>query len=162
MVAAGKADEALGLMGELEQALAEGKLAGARAMDGDTIYVLTDGMADSLAAMAAVTSDASHAGRKAVSIANPYPRLALVLGSYYDEIGQPADALRVLDEGLAIVDAATTVLQLSESRPGLLIERGEALIALHRFDDAGHDGLFAHQLPIGLSGLMPADIPGSC
>ncbi|HUO89419.1 MAG TPA: tetratricopeptide repeat protein [Rhizomicrobium sp.] len=123
---------------DIEQALADGKQTGTRVTSGDTVYILTDGTADSLAAMTGATmgADAAHGVTKSVSVANPYPMLSLLLGSYYDEIGQSADALRVLDAGLALLDSGGPVAGLSEHRPGLLIERGEALMALHRFADA--------------------------
>jgi tetratricopeptide (TPR) repeat protein len=138
------------LVADIEQALVDGKSTGTRVKDGDTVYILTDGQADTLAAMAGATMGKDPSGAtKAVAIANPYPMLSLLLGSYYDEIHQPDDALRVLDAGLALLDPMGASAGLSDHRPGLLIERGEALIALHRFDDAladFDDGLKADNL----------------
>jgi tetratricopeptide (TPR) repeat protein len=86
---------------------------------------LTDGSADSLLAM--MTAAAAH--KNATAIHNPYPTIALYLGSYYVDVGKTDDALRVLDAGLA-----TSLL--SQTRPYLFSERGAALNGLHRFDDA--------------------------
>lgn len=116
---------------EMEKALASAQLT---YQVGDTTYVLTDGMAEALVAMAMVTSDKSSGPRKAVAVDNPYPGIALYLGSYYDEIGKPDQGVRVLDAGLSL--SAISGIELGESRPMLLTEKGEALVALKRAADA--------------------------
>jgi tetratricopeptide (TPR) repeat protein len=116
---------------EMEKALAAAQLT---YQIGDTTYVLTDGIAEAIVAMAMVTSDKAKGGRKVVALDNPYPGIALYLGSYYDEIGKPDQGVRVLDVGLS--QAAVSGLELGESRPMLLTEKGEALVALKRAADA--------------------------
>lgn len=101
---------------------------------GGTTYVLVDGVAESLVAMAMATSDKAKGASKAVAVDNPYPLIALYLASYYDEVGKPEEALRVLDLGLS--KSAVSGIELGESRPLLLVERGEALAALKRTTDA--------------------------
>jgi tetratricopeptide (TPR) repeat protein len=116
---------------EMEKALASAQLT--YQVD-DTTYVLTDGIAESIVAMAMVTSDKSNGPRKVVAVDNPYPGVALYLGSYYDEIGKPDQGVRVLDAGLSL--SAVSGIELGESRPMLLTEKGEALVALKRAADA--------------------------
>jgi len=91
--------------------------------------VFTDGPADSLLAL----MDASTAGKSAQAVPNPYPIIALYLGSYYNESGEPNQALRVLDEGLAVTS------NVGAHRPVLYSERGAALEGLHRWQDALDD-----------------------
>jgi tetratricopeptide (TPR) repeat protein len=118
---------------DLEHALAAAgeSLRAAKAGD-DTIFLLTDGQGETLAALLSATN--GPPGRKAVAMPNPYPRASLYLGSYYDEIGKPADALRVLDADLALppVVPGTTGAHF----PLLLIERGAALMSLKNYPDA--------------------------
>jgi len=118
---------------DLEQALLDGAHAFEMSAgpDGTTI-VLTDGMAETLVALAAVSKSAGT--RKVESVANPYPLIALYLASYYDEIGKFEDALRVLDAGLKL--DAVPDLKLGETLPLLISERGAALNGLHRWDDS--------------------------
>ncbi|MBI1404395.1 MAG: tetratricopeptide repeat protein [Porphyrobacter sp.] len=117
--------------GALEQVLSSaGDLAWVSPEDG-TVHVLADGAADALvqtAAYATVQGDGDK--RKVVSEANPYPAVALYLGIYYNEIGRSADALRVLDRGLALMS------DVAEHRGLLVGEKGAALGALKRFPEA--------------------------
>ena len=75
------------------------------ASDSGPIYVLADGLEETLFALAAVSAAAKNnphmSGRKIIAVANPYPGIGLYLGSYYNEIGKPQEALRILDAGLA-------------------------------------------------------------
>jgi len=93
--------------------------------------ILSDGGADAQGAMAA----ASKKGLDARIIPNPYPFLALQLGSYYNEVGRPEDAVRVLSLGLTlfVTDADA---HLGRRWTYLKYERGAALVALKRFDEA--------------------------
>ncbi len=119
--------------GGLERALAGAKdaILATRPAQG-RITVLTDGPTDTLAALAAAVADK----RDAVAVRDPYPAISLYLGSYYNEIGKPRDALRVLDAGLSLYHMKDYISLLGETRPGLLVERTAALTALRRFDDA--------------------------
>jgi tetratricopeptide (TPR) repeat protein len=56
---------------------------------------------------------------------NPFPTAALLLGSYYDEIGKPDRALAALDAGLVA----------APNSPLVITERGAALISLRRLND---------------------------
>lgn len=117
--------------------------------DKGTVYVLTDGDAETLMALAAATAKNSPvAGRKVVAVQNPYPIAGLYLGSYYDEIGRPEDAIRVIDEGMN--SAPITGVDLGEHEPVLIAERGAALTALKRWPEALADyerGLAISNLP---------------
>ncbi len=112
---------------DIEQALAGGR----KAIDDAEAHgtMLTDGQAETLAAMAMATTG----GKNAVAVANPYPMLALYLGSYYNEVGQSQDALRVMSLGLTLFVMAD--LHLGDHWQGLAYERGAALVALKRFDE---------------------------
>jgi tetratricopeptide (TPR) repeat protein len=138
----------------LEAALVEGRQVGPQVVDGDTTYVLTDGGGEALVAMlAAANNDGDDAsqGVSVVAIDNPYPLMALVLGSYYVESRQPEEGIRVLELGLAIIDASSFG-GLSETRPALLTERGMALTSLNRFEEA----LASFDEGLGMEGLEPA------
>lgn len=121
---------------DLERALADANQSfGPAASDGGTSYVLVDGPGSALVAMMAAAADKSPdpARRKVVAVINPYPHISFFLGSYYDEIGKPAEAVRVLDAGLAL---PTVKGVASENQPFLIAERGAALNALRRFPEA--------------------------
>jgi tetratricopeptide (TPR) repeat protein len=119
---------------QLEKALAGARhsidLAGAAR---PTSYVLTDGPADTLAALVLATADKSSGLKNTVAVQNPYPSISFYLGSYYDEVERPQDALRVLDAGLAL--STLPDLDAGETRAVILLERGSALMALHRWQD---------------------------
>lgn len=121
---------------DLEQALIEGKRTLAPPGSGATT-ILTDGSAETLLMMitaATRKTDASSNHGSVQAIHNPYPMISLYLGSYYNEVGKHEDALRVLDEGLAL--RADTKSDLGEHLPFQYSERGAALMALHRWEDA--------------------------
>jgi tetratricopeptide (TPR) repeat protein len=112
---------------DMEQALAGAKHSTELAAAAG--YVLTDGLGDTLTALAA----ASKAGKTATAVANPYPMIALALGSYYNETVRTDDALRVLEIGIALDP-------LAETTQALYIERGNALVVVKRFDAALANG----------------------
>jgi tetratricopeptide (TPR) repeat protein len=115
---------------DLEQALAHADEI--KPADDGTVYILTDGQADTVAALAGALMVKGKTDAKVVAIANPYPAISLYLGSYYNEIGKPEDALRVLDRGLALLGDDMR----AEHRSYLVGERGAALLALKRWQDA--------------------------
>lgn len=116
---------------DLEHALADAKQPAASS-GADTVYVLTDGPTETLLALAAAASDKNApAGRKVVALNNPYPAISLYLGSYYNEIGKPEEALRVLDAGLTLENST-----LGLHQPLLISERGAALASMKRWPDA--------------------------
>jgi tetratricopeptide (TPR) repeat protein len=103
-------------------------------------YVLTEGGADTLTALVG----ASHqAGAQVVAVRDPYPSLALALGSYYNEVGRNADAVRVLSIGLTA----------NPNDAGLVTEKAAALIGLHRPADA----LATYQGGLSIPNLDPLD-----
>jgi tetratricopeptide (TPR) repeat protein len=114
---------------QIEEALAAAKQTYEATVEGGTTYVLTDGPADTLVSLLAGAADKTHKKGNVVAVHNPFPSLSLFLGSYYNEVGKPADAVRVLDKGLAVSG-------LSEYRPYLYSERGAALFGLKRWADA--------------------------
>jgi tetratricopeptide (TPR) repeat protein len=92
---------------------------------------LTDGVAQTLT-IALVAKDKKI--KNVTAVPDPYPNISLYLGSYYNEVGQPQDALRVLNAGIAVSDANGA--GLGEHDPYLVSEKGAALEALKQFDDA--------------------------
>lgn len=113
--------------------------------DGDVI-VLTDGMMESLTAM--MVASKANPGKRVVAVANPYPMIALMLGSYYNEIKRYDDAVRVFDRERSF-DKGNS----GETRPGLASERGAALGQLHRLDEA----LAAYDEGLALIGVNDRD-----
>ncbi|HEY2068432.1 MAG TPA: tetratricopeptide repeat protein [Rhizomicrobium sp.] len=113
---------------QLEQALANAKPAYS---NGVTTYILADGPAETLIASAMKPAPGIT---ETVVVQTPYPLISLYLASYYDETNRFADAVRVLDLGLS--QGAVPGMALGEMRAPLLIERGEALNSLKRWDDA--------------------------
>jgi len=131
---------------DLEQALADANQSfGSAASEDGTVYVLADGLTETLLAMSAVAAGQYPGGRKGVAVENPFPTLSLYLASYYNEIGRPAEALRVLDASLAL----PTVMgqHLDQTRSFLISERGAALSALKRWPDMLADCDEGLQLP---------------
>lgn len=120
---------------EMEEALADASKA--KALASKRGIVLTDGPTDSLASLlGAAAADVDHEdtdqlqGGSVVAINDPYPLISLYLGSYYNEMQRPVEALRVLDAGIA------TSSQLGSLRPGLYTERGATLMSMRRFNDS--------------------------
>jgi tetratricopeptide (TPR) repeat protein len=122
---------------DLEKALAEAQpvIETAR-MNG---VVLTDGQTETLGALlfaaAAAKSEGTSAPKSVAAAANPYPMISFFLGTYYNEIGKSAEALRALDAGLAL-PAAAPGLDVGDTVPLLLTERGAALEALKRPEES--------------------------
>lgn len=138
----------------LETALSRADAAYAAAAKGDaqTHYLLTDGLANGLAAVAAAIQSGDK--RRAVGVDNPYPKIAFYLGSYYDEVGRFADAVRVLAIGLArygptAPSDGATFPDLGASEPLLRIEYGAA---------SGKNGRFAEALASYDAGLAIPDL----
>jgi tetratricopeptide (TPR) repeat protein len=127
---------------DLEQSLAHADRSCASALSGnDTIYVLADGQAEAAMVAANAAKIPGAAGRKVVVVGNPYRVVTLWLAYYYNEIRKPADALRVLDAGLALPTAVPGVA-MGATLPALVSERGVALNALKRWPEAlaAYDG----------------------
>ena len=114
---------------DLAQALEAGDAAPVTA-DG-TVYVLADGAADSLVALAEESK--GHPQAHVVAVANPYPLISLYLGSYDNEIARSEDALKALDRGLALCSV------FAEHRVLVISERGASLMALKRWPEALSD-----------------------
>src|ERR1700761_8586475 len=115
---------------DLEAALARGQGAIDAAAANPTMrFVLVDGLAQTVAGMAL----AAHDKVNGTAVANPYPRIGLMLGSYYDEIGDFEDAVRVLD--LAIKYDVVAGLA-GQAMPVLKGERANALLTLKRSGEA--------------------------
>jgi tetratricopeptide (TPR) repeat protein len=100
-------------------------------------YVLTDGQTETVAALlfASAGVGGRAPGTQVVAIENPYPLASFFLGTYYNEIGRPNDALRALDAGLALPTAIPGA-DSGETRPMMLSERGIALASLKRWQDS--------------------------
>ena len=123
-------------LGPLEQALADARYAYEEAQSGtDAVYILANGQAEVLAGLFA----ASASGRSAIAVENPYPFISMLLGSYYNEIGDPSNALRALE---AVLSLPRPDGRLGDMIPHIMSERGVALNGLMRWDDAlaNYDG----------------------
>jgi tetratricopeptide (TPR) repeat protein len=116
---------------DLEQALAGAvhSIELAAAGDGTTVYALSDNPTASIHEIMTTAADKTKKPVKAAF--NPYPGISFFLGSYYDDAGKPQEALRALDAGLALPG-----IEESAHRSDLLVERGAALSALKRWQDA--------------------------
>ena len=161
VVAATEADLAKsGILGirthvaDLEKALATANDAFEAAhMPGTTMYVLTDGQSETLAALLIAAGKGKSGGaQQVVAIANPYPKISFYLGSYYNETRRPADALRVLNAGLALPRAFPDG-EFGEMRPALLSERGATFLSMKRWDEA----LATYDDALTLKTLKPKD-----
>lgn len=131
----------------LENALNEGsKVFPLNPVADGTVTILTDGAMEAIAALAA----AAGAKQKAIAVANPYPAIGLYLGVYYNEIGKPEDALRVLDLGLKLTSSD---LNLGAHLPALYAEKAASLEDLKRFAD----GLQACETGLALSVMDDRD-----
>ena len=113
----------------------------------DPVYVLTNGPL----ALAAAQSRAMP-GARVVAVQNPYPMASFFLGTYYNEIGRPQDALRVLDAGLALPAGAMSA-DSGQVQQVLLGERGIALAALKRFEES----LASYNRALAITGMMNED-----
>jgi tetratricopeptide (TPR) repeat protein len=100
-------------------------------VNADDAIILTDGIAQTLM-IAAVAKDQKF--KKVSAVPDPYPGIGLYLGSYYNEVGRPQDALRVLNAGIVVSDANGP--GLGKHDPVLISEKGAAQEALRQFDDA--------------------------
>lgn len=124
-------------VGALKKALAGAKslFPGPNELDGKT-YILVDGKAEAKAAQARL-------GKGSVAVDNPYPAIALVLGSYYVETRKFGDAVKALDAGLVLSPLPKD--RLGGTVPELLAERGIALGQLKRWKEslASYDAALA-------------------
>lgn len=132
-------------VGEFEQALADAD----KPFEGgerDTVVLLTDGMMDQMAAIAAASK--AMPGKKIVTVPDPYPVMALYLGSYYNEIGKPAEALRVLEreknrnigttgDHVAALTSERAISLLQLGRLGESLATYDEGLKLDNIDDAG-------------------------
>ena len=139
---------------DLERVLADAPQSyGPAATVGDVRYVLVDGPTEALAAMAAAAADKSPApvARRTVAVANPYPAISFLLGTYYNETGKAHEALRVLNIGLSL--SAVKGASLGQTLPILLSEKGTAYVVLKRWPDS----LAAYEEGLKLPGLQDRD-----
>lgn len=147
----------------LEQALAGAPAAIALGRSGPAKVVLVDGMAEAMAAAVTLAgapmsgsgtpqSPEQAVGSPAVTaLESPYPLIAMMLGSYYTETGRPAEAVRVLEAGLALPPAVPDVPRATV--PLLTSERATALGRMKRWTEA----LAAWDRALTLPGLSDKD-----
>ena len=98
-----------------------------------SMLMLADGTTETLMAAGSMATKKI----KGTVLFNPFPQIAFVLGSYYNETGKPQDALRTLDKGLSL--SPFPDMRLGASVHVLIAEKGAAFNALRRFDDALQD-----------------------
>lgn len=126
-----------GHVADLERVLlgADKVFAAARRAD-DVVAGLSDGQTEAtLVQLRLQMPPVEVAGRKVVIVANPYPNAAFLLGSYFNEVKRPADALRVLDLGLSLPSVMAGESH-GETLPQIFAERAIALISLKRLPEA--------------------------
>jgi len=139
---------------KLEEAMAQANhpFGDSLAENGDRL-VLADGQTETFGA---ALIGAGRDGRQTVVLVNPYPRISFYLGSYYNEIAKPTEALRVLDAGLSLPEPIPGSM-LGEMRPHLIGEKGVALISLKRWPEAlatYESGLTLKSLDSMVKGLL--------
>jgi tetratricopeptide (TPR) repeat protein len=135
---------------DLEQALTNANQTMASAMSSNGAQVVfTDGAAEAMIALVAASSGKSGSSARVEAQDNPYPGIGLCLGSYYNEIGKSDDALRVLNEALALDAVQSGGLGLGEHVPLLISEKGAALNALKRWPNA----IAAYDAGLAINGL---------
>lgn len=129
-------------LADLEAALADAGAAAKAAASsaGPTRYVLVDGQAQTLTSLLGAAAEqkdhpAGAARQSVAAVESPYPVAALLLGSYYNEVGKPLEALRVLEAGLAL-PTETDLFGGGHYLPLLTAERGAALVSLKRWPEA--------------------------
>jgi Flp pilus assembly protein TadD len=96
---------------------------------GDTIVIRTDDDAQYLMLSVVASMPGKGSSKRSLQVvqgANTYPMAALAIGSYYNEIKQPQEALAYLERGLA----------MQANNPSLIGEKGASLISMRRFSDA--------------------------
>jgi tetratricopeptide (TPR) repeat protein len=114
------------------------------------IYIFVDGQQETLAALLVTsTGNQKGHGRDARAVENPYIRASFYLGSYYNEIDKPLEAMRVLDAGLALPQPAPD-MAVGDHRPPMISERGAALGKMKRWADALAD----YDMGLKLTGLQ--------
>lgn len=139
---------------EFEAALTDGKqFFPDGALVDDKRYVLVDGLAENLLTLLTYTAaQKKDPTVKAVAtIPNPYPSMGIELASYYDETGKPEDAIRVLDESMALSPAPD--LKMGGHVALMIGEKGVALNLLKRFPES----LAAYDEGLTLKGLTTPD-----
>ena len=113
-------------------------------------YVMTDGPTDTLSALLAAAVGKDKDATTVTAVPNIYTMIALQLGTYYNEMDQNEDAIRVLDAGIAL-DSSGAV---PGSRVTLLIgEKGFALGRAKKFDQS----LAVYQGGLKTVGIQPVD-----
>lgn len=141
-------------MAEFEAALANGKqFFPDGALVDDKRYVLADGTAETLMMLLAYTAPPKKdpAVKTVAMIPNPYPSIGIELASYYDEVGQPEEAIRVLDESMALSPAPD--FKAGAHVAVMIGEKGVALGMLKRFPEA----LATYDQGLTLKGLIMSD-----
>jgi tetratricopeptide (TPR) repeat protein len=103
--------------------------------DGVTVdghrYVMADGPTENLLVTLSAAAKKTDGVTMVTAVPNPYPLIAMELGSYFDEIGKPEDAVRVLDEGLALTPSPEGAVGAHAGE--MMGEKGAALDALKRY-----------------------------
>jgi tetratricopeptide (TPR) repeat protein len=110
----------------LEDALAEGaKIFPPPPAANGAVILLTDGAAETRAALAGAPA-------RAVAVDNPYPRIGYYLASYYNNTGQPLEAIRVVGVAFKLTSGTQN---LGGTLPDLYNEAGFAMEILKRWTD---------------------------
>lgn len=99
------------------------------------LNVLADGLAE--AAVAGKLIKDQHKDKLSLTVSvqqNPYPRIGLYLGLYYNTVRKPKDALRALNAGikLSLQPVPEDGSVPGATLPSLVCEKGYTLMQLHR------------------------------
>lgn len=127
-------------LADMEKALADG--ASDFTPSAPTGVVLVDGPMETVLAMA----DAAGKGRSVSAIQNPYPLLGFMLAFYYNDIGKPQDALRVI--AITLQREPMPGNHVGARMASLFTEQATAFDNLKRWSDAlaaGDAGVKASQ-----------------
>lgn len=139
---------------EFEAALANGKqFFPDGALVDDKRYVLVDGLAENLLILIGYSAAQKKdpAVKAVATIPNPYPSIGTELASYYDEVGRPQEAIRVLDQSMALSPAPD--FKAGAHMAGMISEKGFALGLLKRFAES----LATYDQGLTLKGLAMPD-----
>ena len=105
-------------------------------MDGRQ-YLLADGDTEVMLVKLAAAADIKRHGAGLMPVepvTNFYPEIALALARFYAKAGRPADAVRVLDEGLSLSPSPEGAVGAHVA--AMMAEKGASLVRLKKYDQA--------------------------
>lgn len=107
------------------------------AVVGGRQYLLADGDTEVMLVRLAAAADIKRHGAGLMPVEpvpNFYPEIALTLARFYAGTGRPADAVRVLDQGLSLSPSPEGAVGAHVA--AMMAEKGAALVRLKKYDQA--------------------------